>query len=729
MSQHAGPAAVGGLVVRNGKHRGTRVPLKLPVTVIGRGEGCDVRLNAEGIAPLHCVIAVTPAGPTVRAWQSENTLVNGRPTAAAVLKHGDELKVGPCSFRVSWYGDLAAAEPDEPVVETGATAEWGLKEHEAALHEQEVQLAALLESKQQQVQELLGQLTSGREKFHSDRDAIKGDLAAAATAKREARELKKAAELTRVQNHATYRKLLARAKRQRVEGMKDLVAAKKEHERAAGPFARERAAFDAERAAFRADAEKTKSRLQDGWQMLEEGQRRLLADRKAAEALFAEYRQTLDTRYAGIDAREHAAADAQARMEARCGDLLAEIAGLEQRAANANFAVQELEQRRVLLEADGVPLPTTAKALATVENTDLVPLDGRRDRGFDELMAELHVRERDLDREQKAVAIAKADLIRLSGELTDQRAVLAEQFAKVAAAARLWQQSELSAAGELEELAARVDAREQSVAVRENRLLASEDGVRTRERELWQFRVKLEGWQAGLTAHEAQWYATRDRAAAEADRHREHLAKWEASLEALCKTWNELRAKEREGLIAELDGWAGERQSYLAARDRLDDERVHLAKDAKACAALQMALEETATPADPKRLRVLRTKWESHFTRFERLWESRRTAAATLAATLDGKVAELRTRSATLAADRSAFEAGRQSAEAKALAAERTTREKDAIISLTLARSKRTDRELAELRSEVERVAASLLAAGQPTGEETSIALMPARAA
>jgi chromosome segregation ATPase len=728
MSLHTGPAAVGGLVVRNGKHRGARVPLKLPVTVIGRGDGCDVRLNAEGIAPLHCVIAVTPAGPTVRAWPSENTLVNGRPTAAAVLKHGDELKVGPCSFRVSWYGDLAAAEPDEPVVETGATAEWSLKEHEAALHEQEVQLAALLEAKQQQVHELLGQLADGREKFHAERDAIKGDLAAAAQAKRDAVEMKRAAELARVQSHATYRKLLARAKRQRAEGMKDLVAAKKEFERAAGSFAKEKAAFEAERAAFRADAEKTKSRLQDGWQMLEEGQRRLLADRTAAEAIFAEYRKSLDTRYAGIEARETAAADAQARMEARCADLLAEIAGLEQRAANANLAVQELEQRRVILEADGVPL-TPTKALATVVKADLVPLDGRRDRSFDELMAELNLRERDLERDQKAVAAAKAEFARLSGELTDQRAVLAEQFAKVATAARLWQQSELSAAGELEELAARVDAREQSVAVRENRLLAAEDGCRTRERELWQFRVKLEGWQAGLTAHEAQWYATRDRAAAEADRQREHLAKWEASLETLCTTWNELRAKERDGLLAELDGWAKDRKAYHAAHDRLDDDRVRLAKDAKACAALQMAVEEAAAPADPKRLRVLRNKWESHFTRFERLWESRQKAATSLAATLDGKIIDLRTKMSTLATDRAAFEKGKQTAESKALAAERTAREKDAIVSLTVARSKRTDRELAELRGEVERVAASLLAAGQPTGEESSVALMPARAA
>ena len=229
-----------------------------------------MRLNAEGIAPLHCVIAITPAGPTVRAWSSENTLVNGKQTAAAVLQHGDELKVGPCSFRVSWFGDLATAEPDEPVVEDGSGPEWNLKEREAALNEQEVQLSTLLEGKQKQVHELLHQLADGREQFHAERATVKDDLAAAAKAIREADQLRKAAESTRQTNHATYRKLILRAKRQRIEGKKELVAGQREFQLKCAAFEKERTTFHAERAAALADAEKTKTRLQDGWQMLEE---------------------------------------------------------------------------------------------------------------------------------------------------------------------------------------------------------------------------------------------------------------------------------------------------------------------------------------------------------------------------------------------------------------------------------------------------------------------------
>src|SRR5262245_29217253 len=125
MSDDAGKT-VGSLVVRNGKHRGTRVPVKLPVTVIGHGEHCDIRLTGEGIAAWHCCLALTPAGLAIRSWHAAETLVNGEPTAAAVLAHGDTLQVGPCQFRVAWNGPAA--------METGPLsaedAEFHLKERE-----------------------------------------------------------------------------------------------------------------------------------------------------------------------------------------------------------------------------------------------------------------------------------------------------------------------------------------------------------------------------------------------------------------------------------------------------------------------------------------------------------------------------------------------------------------------------------------------------------------------
>ena len=43
----------GELVVQNGRHAGARRPLAVPMTLIGRANGCDVRLNVEPVKPLH----------------------------------------------------------------------------------------------------------------------------------------------------------------------------------------------------------------------------------------------------------------------------------------------------------------------------------------------------------------------------------------------------------------------------------------------------------------------------------------------------------------------------------------------------------------------------------------------------------------------------------------------------------------------------------------------------
>lgn len=728
MSGHVGSAAVGGLVVRNGRYRGTRVPLKLPVTVIGKGDGCDVRLSAEGIAPLHCVIAITPAGPTVRAWVSENTFVNGEPTAAAVLQHGDELRVGPCSFRVQWYGDIAAAEPEEPALETGSGPEWNLKEREAALTEQERQIAALLEAKQQQVYELLDQLAGGRGKLHAERDQAKKHIATAAQSRAEIERMLDAAERTRQKNHTIYRKLIERAKRHRAEGEKANVALRTALGHSRTQLESEWANYRAERAQFHADVALTKSRLEQAWQMLEDGQRRLHADRQEAEATLAEYQDSLDARSREIETREETLASAQKRIEARCADLLAEIAGLEQRAMHANLAVQELEQKRVMLEAHRVTTVSPSMPMMPMSLAP-VPLDARRDRSFDELMTELHIRERDLANDQKAVSAAKAELARLADDMTDQRAVLAEQFSKLSTAARHWKQAEATTVSELEQLAAHVEARELAVQSREQRLVKAEESTRTRERELWNFRVKLEGWQAGLTAHESQWYATRDRTMVELDRKREHLAQWEHSLDTLCKTWNDLRAKERDAVRAEQDSWAKERAAYLMARTELDAEKVQLARQAKQCAVAMTTAESLTANADEKKLRVLRKRWESHFTRFERLWEARQKAAQKAANGLDERFAELRKQSKKVAEEGDTLGRAIRAWDVKKLAFERTNREKDAVYSMTVARAKRSDRELVELRSEVERVAASLLTMSQPTGEDAPLMLQSSRAA
>src|SRR5438874_2640607 len=173
MSEVAELTVAGELVVQNGKHKGSRVPLGAAATLIGSGPACDVRLTGPGVADVHCLITVTPAGLALRSWEMEHTLVNGRPTAAELLRHGDELRVGPCIFHIEWHVEdfvpltVAPPEPaEEPPVELWVAVpdeQWDFHEARRVLHHQEEELAARLDERQTQLAVWYEELTASRE--------------------------------------------------------------------------------------------------------------------------------------------------------------------------------------------------------------------------------------------------------------------------------------------------------------------------------------------------------------------------------------------------------------------------------------------------------------------------------------------------------------------------------------------------------------------------------------
>src|SRR4051812_39912789 len=90
------PSPLGDLIVRNGRMSGARRALTAPFTLIGQAAGCEVRLNVEGVDPLHCVILQGLTGPVLRDLDSTTgTRVNGTRITASELHHGDVLDVGP----------------------------------------------------------------------------------------------------------------------------------------------------------------------------------------------------------------------------------------------------------------------------------------------------------------------------------------------------------------------------------------------------------------------------------------------------------------------------------------------------------------------------------------------------------------------------------------------------------------------------------------------------------
>jgi predicted component of type VI protein secretion system len=104
------------LIVVQGKPEGKTIPLLGPRFKIGRGETCHLRPNSEQVSREHAEFVVSATEVTVADLGSRNgTLVNGRAiTAAASLKDGDLVQVGPLTFAVSIQGMPAPAAVAAP---------------------------------------------------------------------------------------------------------------------------------------------------------------------------------------------------------------------------------------------------------------------------------------------------------------------------------------------------------------------------------------------------------------------------------------------------------------------------------------------------------------------------------------------------------------------------------------------------------------------------------------
>ncbi len=759
MAEVAEPAVAGELVVQNGKHKGRRIPLAVPVTVIGSAEWCDVRLTADGVGVVHCAVTVTPAGPALRTWHPDQTRVNAKPADACLLKDGDALTVGPCRFKLAWHLDelvpLSPApeepppepEPAPPAVPVHEDGVYDLAGWERSLRSQERALAALIDARHHQFCEWAEELADRREELRIYRarqeSYVAEDKAEAKRLREEAKRLRDAARADRQRARALYGRFLKRMKQKWSAERTAVEAEKAELQRLRRQLAEESARFAADHARFSADAAAYQKRLQDAWSLLTDGQRRLLADRQEAERTLAREREVLDRRTVEVKSQEQALESARGRVEARVQELLAEIAKLENRASHVRAAVQSLERKRAALESGTMPaVEVGGIVVGTAELfPDRVPLDEVPAGGAEELLAGLVAQRRDLDRERRALAAARGELERRAADLADQRAVVAEQVAALAVARQAWQTAECRTLSELEALVRGLDGREEAVLDRERELGRAEAGLRRRADDLEALRVRLEGWQAALAAHEATAAAARDRAEAELHAKRDHLTRWEAALATLCRKWSAARKRDLERLREELARWAAAREAYRAKLADLDKQQSELAGVAARLAGAALAVEQAEQrlhggdrPRLAKRaLRVHRKRWESHFGKLLKDLSARREALAAESAAADDRYRDL-TRAVAEAAERTAAATdAEQAAEAGRLVKDRELDERAVILSIEAARAKRTEQELAAVRAEVERVTAALMSAEAPPPaaeeEPVLLALPPARAA
>src|SRR6202035_3606001 len=91
---------------------GSPIEIARDLTLVGRKEDCDLRLDHKSVSKMHCVIVKTDGLLLVRDLGSTNgTRVNGTRIRRAALLPNDQLTIARFKFRVHLGpADLPAAE-------------------------------------------------------------------------------------------------------------------------------------------------------------------------------------------------------------------------------------------------------------------------------------------------------------------------------------------------------------------------------------------------------------------------------------------------------------------------------------------------------------------------------------------------------------------------------------------------------------------------------------------
>ena len=625
MSNAPDSPSAGELVVRNGKRRGTRLPLRYPLTLIGSADACDVRLSGEGVAEVHCAVAIAPTGPAVRAVAADGVLVNGVPRTDTTLSDGDELKVGPCVFQVVWL----------PLAELLPAAE--------TLPAEAAQIANHFDGRLQQIADREKQLAESRAAFRRERDAERDQLNEerehAERVKDEAAEMHRGAAGERERLRRLGQRYFRRVRDRWASARSQVEDRQAELSEARGRLSAEAVKFEFARREFETTAASARDRMHADWAALDAQRKRFAAERTATDDFFAKQDAALDARAAEVSHREKLVAAERARLERETAGLRAEAAGLETRIEHVRVVIADLERQRDDLHAALLVLPGAAEALPTEMS---VALDRHKDRDLAQWLLELDARDAELTRDRANIAAVKVALEREAADTADRRRVLAENLAQLAGARLDWQEAERRTVAEMEELARGLRGREQELDTRDQRLIRADARRRELGYDLWQLRLRLEAWHGRLLTVEARWNTERDAREGEYTRRVQVLLHREARLEDTFDRWQRARDSERERVRAELQLWADDRAAMVKAADEYDRRAREVVAELMTHASRAMASEEfVADHGSSRRLDVLRKRWEKAFERRTREFDDRRAAAAADLTRLDARFEEL----------------------------------------------------------------------------------------
>jgi pSer/pThr/pTyr-binding forkhead associated (FHA) protein len=468
------------LVVDNGRQQGARRTLSFPVTLIGRHASCDLHLNAEGIAPLHCVLVQGAGGLMLRDLQGKNrTLVNDQPASICTLRHGDHLAIGPFRFQVAFPTNppatppvpSASAETDQPSVpveretllrqeqerlrieaEALAVRQAALAQEEArfqqrrlALEQQREQLQSRLKQEQETLRrEADAQVEAEKTRVRSEidsrlgaeKESLRQQLDAVASYKAQLEEederLKQRWLTLDQQREQTQAKL-----RQEKDALRVQTAAVAAQQSA---LSEEEARLQQRRVALQQQEEQLSAHLEDKQRRLQELQEQTREARTALQNERAAYEARVAQTTREISIARAELGDGQAQVQAQRQHLIELRRRLKRRWhrhwAGERAAMQrreaEVDQERQELAREGDRLQRDREALAQarLRLNGEVEL-GRRQigAGWTELRQQRHQFEQraateraELQQRRRELDHQEADLLALEHDLADQRA-------------------------------------------------------------------------------------------------------------------------------------------------------------------------------------------------------------------------------------------------------------------------------------------------------------------
>ena len=483
--EHPEPAAE--LVVTNGRLAGARRMLSGPLTLIGQGVGCDLRLLEDGVALLHCAVIADAEGPLLRDLGSAaGTRVNGQPVTTHRLANGDKVEVGGVWIEVSLdtptanppSADIVLVDRDRDALRIQAAAviaqqaaldevESRLDGRQVSLERQEAQLARHLDERRQELDQVTKAVEQERSADQQHRDDItreKAELVA------QQQQVGKQRERTKELRRRLFDRYRTMGKEREAEVVRRETEASAVIERCK----RERATVQAFQERVNGELELGRVRLRDERNTLEKEKAEHLAAWQDQQTTSQQQQAEQARQAAEVGEARQALVGDQQTWEARKATLVREVDGLESRIRNV----------RDRLDAAAKEAPRAATTTGPIIPPTMSP-------AF-EVDARIGV---------------PVDLRDFADMLDDQRRHLLGQWHQLIEVENQWQEERRSTLAELELVAEELAGRERDLGHRQRHAEAEEVGLVRNREDLAVQRMSLEGWRSRLASDDAGWKA------------------------------------------------------------------------------------------------------------------------------------------------------------------------------------------------------------------------------